>query len=129
MGSERVVVVGGGIAGASAALHLAEGGAEVVLVDDEREGRATAAGAGIVGWPWRDPSRPIFELRRRAVAGYPELAARIGASFEVVGELFVAPPGPLLDAAEEVLARGAAGPVHRLEPGQAREMFPYLAPD
>jgi D-amino-acid dehydrogenase len=123
----RVVVVGGGIVGASAAFHLADGGAEVVLVDDDRDGRATHAGAGIVGWPWRDPSRPIFELRRRAVAAYPELAARVGFGFEVVGELFVAPPGRLLHESEEALARGTVGPVQRLEPEQARAAFPYLA--
>ena len=92
----RVVVVGGGIVGAAAAFHLAEGGAEVVVVDDDREGRATYAGAGIVAWPWQDPVRPIFELRRRAVAAYTGLAARLGARLEVVGELFVAPPGRLL---------------------------------
>jgi D-amino-acid dehydrogenase len=127
--SERVVVVGGGIAGASAAFHLADGGAEVVLIDDGQDGRATYAGAGIVGWPWREPERPIFELARRSAAAYPELAARIGASFEIVGELFVARPGPLLDDAEAALSHGAAGPVTRLEPERARELFPYLAPE
>jgi D-amino-acid dehydrogenase len=126
--SERVVVVGAGIAGASAALHLSEAGAEVVLVDDRRAGRATYAGAGIVGWPWRYRERPIFELQRRALAAYPELAVRVGASFEVVGELFVARPGPLLEEAYAALA-GTAGPVRRLEPEQARGYFPYLAPD
>lgn len=129
MSSARVVVVGGGIAGASAAFHLAEGGADVVLVDDDRDGRATYAGAGIVGWPWLHPERPIHELQRSSVAAYPELAARIGASFEVVGEMFVARPGPLLDQAEAALGSGAAGPVRRLEPEQARDLFPYLAPD
>jgi D-amino-acid dehydrogenase len=125
----RVVVIGSGIVGASAAFHLADGGAEVVLVDDDREGRATYAGAGVVGWPWRDPGRPIFELRRRAVAAYTELAARIGATLDVVGQIFVAPPGRLLDESEEALGRGTVGPVQRLEPEQARAAFPYLAPE
>ena len=129
MSSSRVVVVGGGIAGASAAFHLADRGADVVLVDDDRDGRATYAGAGIVGWPWRDPDRPVFELRRRAAETYPELAARIGARLEVVGEIFVAPPGGLLDDAEAALGGGSAGPVERLEPEQARASFPYLAPE
>jgi len=129
MPSGAVVVIGGGIAGASVALHLVEGGAHVVLVDDDRDGRATYAGAGIVGWPWRDAGRPSFELRRRAAAMYPELAARIGAGFEIVGEIFVASPGRLLDEAEEALAGGAAGPARRLEPDAARELFPYLAPE
>jgi glycine/D-amino acid oxidase-like deaminating enzyme len=124
-----VVVVGGGIVGASTAFHLADGGAEVVLVDDDREGRATYAGAGIVSWPWRGPDRPIFELQRRAVACYAELAARIGARLDVVGELFVAPPGRLLEESEEALAGGTVGPVRRLDPEQARAAFPYLAPE
>jgi D-amino-acid dehydrogenase len=127
--SERVVVVGGGIAGASVAFHLAEAGADVALVFAHGEGRATYAGAGIVGWPWWDPERPIFELQRRSVAVYPELAARIGARFEIVGEMFVARPGRLLDEAEAALAHGTAGPVRRLEPEQARGLFPYLAPE
>jgi D-amino-acid dehydrogenase len=124
-----VAVVGGGIAGAAAALHLAEAGAGVVLVDDDREGRATRAGAGIVAFPWLDPCRPGFELRRRAAASYPELADRIGARFEIVGELLVAPAGRLLDEAEAALAPGSAGPVRRLQPGEARALFPYLAPE
>lgn len=122
-------MIGGGIVGASAAFHLADGGAEVVLVDDDREGRATYAGAGIVAWPWRDPGDPIFELRRHAVAAYTELAVRVGACLDVVGEIFVAPPGRLLDESEEALARGTVGPVRRLEPEQARAAFPYLAPE
>ena len=47
----RIAVVGAGILGASTAYHLAAAGAEVVLVDDVSEGRATAAGAGII-CPW-----------------------------------------------------------------------------
>lgn len=124
------MVVGGGIAGAAATLHLAEGGARVVLVDDDREGRATHAGAGIVAWPRHQDgpaSRPRLELRRGACAAYPALAKRIGARFETVGELLVAPPGRVLDEAEEALADSAAGPARRLEPGEARELFPYLA--
>jgi D-amino-acid dehydrogenase len=41
----RVVVVGAGIAGASAAFHLTQFGAEVYLVDANAPGRATLAGA------------------------------------------------------------------------------------
>jgi glycine/D-amino acid oxidase-like deaminating enzyme len=128
MGSDCVVVIGGGIAGASAAWHLADAGAEVVLVDDGRAGRATDAGAGIVGYPWRDPHHPSFALRLRAAEAYPALAQRIHAPFEVVGEVFVAPPGRLLDEAHDALRAGSPGPVRRLEPEQLRTFFPYLAP-
>ena len=47
----HIVVVGGGILGASAAYHLARAGAQVTIVDQAHEGRATAAGAGII-CPW-----------------------------------------------------------------------------
>ena len=46
----RIAVVGAGILGASTAYHLAAAGAEVVLVDDLAQGRATS-GAGII-CPW-----------------------------------------------------------------------------
>ena len=42
------VVVGAGIAGATVALGLAQRDVVVTVVDAELEGRATAAGAGIV---------------------------------------------------------------------------------
>ena len=53
LGAVRVAVVGAGVFGASAAYHLAEAGAEVVVVDRADDGRATAAGAGIVDLGWR----------------------------------------------------------------------------
>src|SRR5262245_43137808 len=47
----NVIVVGAGILGASAAYHLAREGCKVTLVDRGDDGRATAAGAGII-CPW-----------------------------------------------------------------------------
>ena len=47
----HIVVVGAGILGASVAFHLAREGAQVTVVDQAHEGRATAAGAGII-CPW-----------------------------------------------------------------------------
>ncbi|HZD02136.1 MAG TPA: FAD-dependent oxidoreductase [Actinomycetes bacterium] len=53
----RVIVVGAGIVGASAAWHLAAQGADVEVVDRADEGQATAAGAGVV-FPWPLPGTP-----------------------------------------------------------------------
>jgi D-amino-acid dehydrogenase len=127
----RVVVVGAGIVGASVAFHLADAGAgaEVVLVDDRLAGAATAAGAGIVARPWRDPGSAIHQLRSRAVDAYPSLAARVGATLDVIGELYVAAPGPAFEEAHEALAAGVGAPVRRLEPDDARAAFPYLSPE
>src|ERR1700757_1704104 len=47
----HIVVVGAGILGASTAFHLAREGARVTVVDQAHDGRATAAGAGII-CPW-----------------------------------------------------------------------------
>jgi D-amino-acid dehydrogenase len=47
----HIVVVGAGILGASTGFHLAQAGAQVTIVDQAHDGRATAAGAGII-CPW-----------------------------------------------------------------------------
>lgn len=66
-----MVVVGSGIAGATVALGLARRGVPVTVVDDAREGRATAAGAGIVQ-PWSSSATGEFaELYARGATFYP----------------------------------------------------------
>ncbi|PRO66904.1 NAD(P)/FAD-dependent oxidoreductase [Alkalicoccus urumqiensis] len=71
---EHVVVIGGGITGASAAFHAAEAGAEVTLIDESHPGQATAAGAGIIS-PWLSQRRnkAWYALARGGAAYYPEL--------------------------------------------------------
>jgi D-amino-acid dehydrogenase len=108
---------------------------DVVVVDDDRPGRATRAGAGIVSRPGRhrNPGEPGFELAARAVDAYPSIVAKIGGSaglLDVIGALFVAPAGPQL---EETYARlrdvGASRDPRLLDPAHARQMFPYLRSD
>lgn len=123
-----MVVVGGGIAGASVAFHLADAGAAVVVVDDGRRGRATDAGAGIVSLPWPAETTPLSRLQRASVEAYDEIAGRVGARVEWVGELLVAPPGRALDEAESALGTAPGVPHRRLPPDAARDLFPYLAP-
>lgn len=74
-----VVVIGGGIVGTAAAFHLAERGIETVLVDDGREGSATAAGAGIISPPTssRRENDDWFAFATAAAAHYPELIRRL----------------------------------------------------
>jgi D-amino-acid dehydrogenase len=137
----RIVVVGGGVLGASTAFHLALAGAKVVLIDQAHAGRATAAGAGIV-CPWAsevdDP-----DWHRIAQAGaryYPtlvELLAECGESelgYRRVGALCVAAEQWELEGIEQVLrTRHASAPemgeVSRLSPEQARRLFPPLRKD
>jgi D-amino-acid dehydrogenase len=93
----KVVVVGGGIVGASAAFHLAREGVETVLIDRRDAGRATSAGAGIVapGSSLRD-SPGFYHLALPAVGYYPELVAALGdvdageTGYQVCGKVFLA---------------------------------------
>jgi D-amino-acid dehydrogenase len=139
----KVVVIGGGIVGASAAFHLVDAGADVVVVDDDRPGRATRAGAGIVSSSSRrnSPGDPAFELAARAFAAYPPMVDQLGGApglWDEIGELHVAPPGPDLDAVyaglraragSEAGAPDGAGTVQRLDPAATLAAFPYLRLD
>lgn len=138
----RVIVIGGGIVGASAAYHLATAGAEVVLVDRSDEGQATAAGAGIV-FPWSRPDLPsaLAPLGNAAAEHYPMLIEELREAgvddpgYAQVGSILVAEDGPVLDAVNDAFVQTGAQPgmsglgkVERLAPGEPAERFPALAP-
>ncbi|MFC4113740.1 NAD(P)/FAD-dependent oxidoreductase [Nonomuraea zeae] len=141
MSQHRVIVIGGGIAGASAAFALARRGAAVTVVDSASAGQATAAGAGIVS-PWASTVEgPCYELYAAGAAYYPqvvELLAEAGAGrtgYRRTGALLVsADPGRLAEAQARVEARartagGAVGEVRRIGNDDVRALFPPLAPD
>jgi D-amino-acid dehydrogenase len=134
----RVAVIGGGVLGASTALHLARAGAEVVLIDAAHDGRATAAGAGIV-CPWVSGADdgPLYRIYAAGARYYPELVALVGArgahdlGYARVGGLCVSDDAAEQDfIADYVGARAAndpeAGDVRRLSATAARAMFPPL---
>lgn len=137
----RVIVIGAGVLGASAAFHMALAGAHVVLVDQAHDGRATAAGAGII-CPWLSGSTDAEWYRiASAGAGYlPMLVQQLAGfgehdlGYRRVGALSVASGEQDLDGIE-ALARvrraGApdAGDVSRLGPRQAQALFPPLHPE
>ena len=136
----KVIVVGAGILGASTAYHLAREGCEVTLIDRADEGRATAAGAGIV-CPWGAPSED--EARYALLSGgarhYSQLVAMLAEDGEhdlgyaKVGSLYVPDPDEL-DAVErraraQAVDAPEAGRIERLSPAEARSLFPPLRPD
>lgn len=134
----RIVVVGGGVVGASAAYHLARDGADVVLVDRADRGQASAAGAGIVG-PWLARTGDE-EARRFGIAGaryYAEVIPRLEERGEVdlgyarVGGLYLSPDLDDLAALarERAVTEPAMGTVSVLDDAAARALFPPLAPD
>jgi D-amino-acid dehydrogenase len=138
----KIVIVGSGIAGASAAFHLTQLGAEVCLIDNNAPGRATLAGAGII-CPWLSQNQdPRYQtLAFAAVKYYPELAAKLtelgesGVGYDVVGGLVV---GHSVEQLDPVVRRllthleqdnKEVGEVRLLEAGGPKELFPYLDAD
>jgi D-amino-acid dehydrogenase len=134
----RVAIIGGGVLGASTALHLARAGAGVVLVDAAHDGRATAAGAGIV-CPWVSGADdgPFYRLYAAGARYYPELAVLLGGrgehdlGYARVGAMCVSDDAAELDfVTEYVRVRAAkaqdAGDVRRLSASEARALFPPL---
>lgn len=137
----RVVVVGAGIVGASAAWHLAAAGAEVLVVDRGEPGQATAAGAGIV-CPWLSGVEDgrWYELARAAALAYPYLLAALAdagggdVGWAPVGGLAVSADAAAVDrlaslAEARAATEPAVGAVRRLAPGEAVRWFPPLRPD
>lgn len=137
----RVVVVGAGVLGASAAYHLALAGVRTIVVDRAHEGRATAAGAGIIcPWSSRVEDPDWYRLSAAGARHYPELAARLrqdGESafgYRRVGALATAAHAADLDEIEQRVRRlreaaPEVGEVTRLSPAAARALFPPLRDD
>jgi len=147
-----LIIVGGGIVGASAALAGVRKGARVALVDAGLAGRATDAGAGIVSPVALDrgEQRPEWtSLITECVGYYHSLLAELdavdpagagSATFEQVGELVVAGDDPheqaALDAVSERLsssqgrrAHGITKPVETVDGADLRDYWPELRGD
>ncbi|AWV24040.1 Glycine/D-amino acid oxidases family [Roseomonas mucosa] len=136
----RVIVVGAGILGSSLAYHAAREGAEVILLDPMVEGRATAAGAGIIcPWASRVTDPDWYRLSGGGARYYPALVERLAEdgetqlSYRRVGALCVPGDEGGLDEAEartRIRAEDApeAGEITRLMPDEARALFPPLRP-
>jgi D-amino-acid dehydrogenase len=75
---ERIIIIGAGILGASAAYHLSKQGAEVIVVDRKDKGQATDAAAGII-CPWLSQRRnkAWYALAKGGASYYPELIRQL----------------------------------------------------
>ncbi len=111
--SPDVVVVGGGIVGASAAAFLAGAGARVLLV--ERDGLAAGASGANAGGIWHPVDPVLVGLYRASLPLYRELAA--GSNVFRMGER---PAGLLEVAASEAAVRDEAAAM--------AEWYPELTP-
>lgn len=139
---QEVLIIGGGVVGASAAFHLAEAGVSVTLIDRQDQGHATAAGAGIIA-PSTSLHLPqaFYSLTFEALGYYPELVEKLteleagDTRYEVVGKLLIAKTEAELDelpAIREVLetryleGMPNIGVTREVEATEAREMFPAV---
>ncbi|WP_252503497.1 FAD-binding oxidoreductase [Sporosarcina sp. Marseille-Q4943] len=75
---DRIIIIGAGILGASAAYHVAKLGAEVIVVDRKDIGQATDAAAGII-CPWLSQRRnkAWYALAKGGASYYPELIRQL----------------------------------------------------
>ncbi len=132
----RIAIIGAGVLGASTAFHLAGVGAQVTIVDANLEGRATAAGAGII-CPWvSGVDDPLF-YRLYAAGGdyYPRLIADLADAGETetgyrrAGAMMVSGDIAQLDWLERMAGQRvepAMGDVSRLSAKEAQALFPPL---
>jgi glycine oxidase len=79
--------VGGGLIGSSAALALADGGLDVVLITESRAGAASAAAAGMLAPSMELTAPQMTQLATTARDMYPEFVAALTARTEVKIEL------------------------------------------
>ena len=139
-----IIVIGGGLLGASVAYHLSRSDVKAMVIDNAEAGKATAAGAGILSPETnsRDPEA-WFELASRAMAYYPELVAQLheqGAretGYRLCTKLLVASGNdelaPFNQAKQRILERqqrrGLPGhdDLKEVTPTEAKELFPALA--
>lgn len=137
----KVTVIGAGIAGSSTAFALARRGAEVTVIDDQSVGQATAASAGIIS-PWGSSVEgPFYTAYAAGGNYYPTLLEQLTevgitkTDYRRTGSLIVHEDPARLDEAEARVrprvqeANATAGEVHRLDPAEARKLFPALAPE
>lgn len=137
----RVVVVGAGIVGASAAFHLADAGVDTVVVDRAHPGAATAASAGIV-CPWTTTATdPDFVAMYCAGAGATaRLVDRLAergehdTGYGRVGAIVLADDDAELAAADALIrqrstADSDAGEIVRITGREAKVRFPPLRDD
>ncbi|SEQ62532.1 NAD(P)/FAD-dependent oxidoreductase [Piscibacillus halophilus] len=132
------VVIGAGIVGASAAYHLVKKGHDVVLIDNNLEGRATTAGAGII-CPWVSSidDQAWYTLARGGALYYPNLISELekdgetNTGYGLTGALAVSEDDKEIDEIYQHVQKKKKdtefiGEVKKLDHDQAKELFPPL---
>jgi glycine/D-amino acid oxidase-like deaminating enzyme len=125
-----VVIVGGGVVGVSAAFHLAEAGAEVVLLErDQLAGGSTSKAAGGLRAQFSDALN--IEIAKRSLQAFKRFEQRPGweIDYEEIGYLFVLTTEAELEAFKRSVAlQNELGvPSRMITPEEAIEICPLLA--
>ncbi len=129
--SARVVVVGGGIAGASIAYHLTELGERDVLLVDRAEltSGSTFHSAGLVGQLRADPT--LTRMNMYSVELYRRLQRTDHAPswVECGGLRLASSPERLAEIRRQIgWARAVGLPLEEVSAAQAQQLFPLLSP-
>jgi D-amino-acid dehydrogenase len=133
----KIIVIGSGVVGASAAYNLARSGAHVMLIDSSDRGRATSAGAGIVcPWSSRVTDRDWYAMASAGAEYYPRLREML--SNDSVSEFGYRQVGSLRLTSDDnvdedfelirrrVLGSSLAGEVSVISGTDAKSHFPPL---
>jgi sarcosine oxidase, subunit beta len=132
-GRAGVVVVGGGVIGASVAFHLAEAGvADVVLIErDQLASGSTSKAAGGVRAQFSDPLN--IQLGARSLEAFAAFGARPGheIDFRRVGYLFLlSRPEDVATFEESIELQNRLGvPSRLIDPDEARRLSPPVDTD
>ncbi|WHY74771.1 NAD(P)/FAD-dependent oxidoreductase [Fictibacillus enclensis] len=138
---QNIIIIGGGILGASAAYLLSKQTVKVVLIDRKDRGQATDAAAGII-CPWISQRRnkAWYALAKNGAAFYPDLISQLEADGEVdtgyaqVGAISLhQDEEKLLKMKERALKRKEDAPemgeITQLTPEETKRRFPLLPDD
>jgi len=132
MESADVVIIGGGVVGVSAAFHLAEAGAQVVLFERDQLGSgSTSKAAGGVRAQFSDPLN--IRIAQRSLECFKDFARRPGWEIDLheVGYLFLLTREAEVEAfTRNVALQNELGvPSRIVTPQEAREICPLLEVD
>ncbi|RYM05413.1 FAD-binding oxidoreductase [Sporolactobacillus sp. THM7-7] len=135
---EKIVVIGGGITGITAAYTLAKAGRRVTVIDRLDAGQATDAAAGII-CPWlsKRRNRKWYALAKNGARFYERLVHDLSrdiateTGYKKVGALAVRKSSAALDElAEKALERRKEAPeigeVEALTSEEAKKRFPLI---
>jgi glycine/D-amino acid oxidase-like deaminating enzyme len=134
MATNRIVVVGAGIIGASIAYHLAKRGAKVAIVDAARPGGgATDQSFGWINATFSKRPKGYFDLNQLGLAGWRRLETELGGELRVQwggSVAWVRGEGDAEALRESVRKHQEWGyPTHLIHDDEFRRLLPNVAPD